>query len=164
MLKELVKVANKLDYLGLKREAELIDNLIRRVAQQEQVNIKYLLDDDGYMKVATDIINSIKEVREDLNLYELIKGSLDQEALDKYNERVYHTDAWVNDLLSRIGQRTGTGWKIVDEPKLLASISGHFVIAPEDPWDGKIEPPIGKASVSYNSDRKIFVINIVELI
>jgi hypothetical protein len=126
--------------------------------------IKYLLDDDGYMKVATDIINSIKEEIGDLNLYELIKGSLDEEALDKYNERVYHTDVWVDNLLSRIGQRTGTDWKIVDEPKLLASISGHFAIAPEDPWDGKIEPPIEKASVSYNSDKNVFVINIVELI
>lgn len=36
MLKELVKVANKLDILGLTKEADVIDNMMRRIASSEE--------------------------------------------------------------------------------------------------------------------------------
>jgi len=35
MLKELVKVANRLDYLGLQKEADILDQIIKKMASEE---------------------------------------------------------------------------------------------------------------------------------
>lgn len=41
MLKELVKVANKLDSLGFQREADVIDTFIKKVLDEKGVDYTY---------------------------------------------------------------------------------------------------------------------------
>lgn len=41
MLKELVKIANRLDYLGLQKEADIIDSFIRKASGEEDMDQKY---------------------------------------------------------------------------------------------------------------------------
>ena len=44
MLKDLVKMASKLDALGLSKEADVIDNLVRKIASREDELQSYMSD------------------------------------------------------------------------------------------------------------------------
>lgn len=53
MLKDLVKMANKLDALGLSKEADVIDNLVRKIASREDELQSYMSDSEYGMSMGT---------------------------------------------------------------------------------------------------------------
>lgn len=54
MLKDLVKMASKLDTLGLSKEADTIDALIRKIASRKDELNRYMSDPDYGMNEGTD--------------------------------------------------------------------------------------------------------------
>ena len=163
MIKELIKVAAKLDKLGLRREADAIDLLIKKYSGDiDETKIKYSLDNDEHMAVAEHLVSSIKELRGDLNLFSLIRSSLDNEAEERYGETVYHTHSWTDSILRSMSEKTGIGWEMSGKPELISG-SGYFKMNPKNQWDENIEPPLESISASYNSEKRTLTISTVEL-
>ena len=53
MLKDLVKMASKLDALGLSKEADVIDNLVRKIASREDELQSYMSDSEYGMNMGS---------------------------------------------------------------------------------------------------------------
>jgi hypothetical protein len=53
MLKDLVKMASKLDALGLSKEADVIDNLVRKIASREDELQAYISDPEYGMNMGS---------------------------------------------------------------------------------------------------------------
>jgi len=53
MLKDLVKMASKLDALGLSKEADVIDTLIRKIASKEDDLQSYMRDSEYGMNMGS---------------------------------------------------------------------------------------------------------------
>jgi hypothetical protein len=69
MLKDLVKMASKLDALGLNKEADVIDNLVRKIASREDELQSYMGDSEYGMNMGTaDMEGDLSDVNpEDLS-------------------------------------------------------------------------------------------------
>lgn len=69
MLKDLVKMASKLDALGLSKEADVIDNLVRKIASREDELQSYMGDSEYGMNMGTaDMEGDLSDVNpEDLS-------------------------------------------------------------------------------------------------
>jgi hypothetical protein len=61
MLKDLVKMASKLDALGLSKEADVIDTLIRKIASRED-ELQSYMSDPGYGMNRDDMEGDLSDV------------------------------------------------------------------------------------------------------
>lgn len=162
MIKELIKVATKLDKLGLRGDADAIDLLIKKCSGEiGETRIRYSTDNNEHMAVAEALVSSIKELRGDLNIFNLIKSSLDLEAEERYGDTVYHNDDWADLILKSMSKKTGISWEM-NKPELISS-SGYFKMSPKNQWDENIDPPLESISATYNSEKKVLTISTVEL-
>jgi hypothetical protein len=90
MLKDLVKMASKLDALGLSKEADVIDNLVRKIASREDELQSYMSDPEYGMNMgAADMEGDLSDVDpEDLSLEDSL--NFDKEDEDTSGETPEH--------------------------------------------------------------------------
>jgi len=144
---------------------QIIQEELRRViseGDQHHVSTKFELDNNGNSALASDFVEAIKNVKSDLDLAELMRNSIDTEALDKYEEKSYLTD-WMNKITDNMQKKTGVSWEIGRSPEFLSDSVVSFSIAPADPYDGNVNPPVESVQVSYNSQKMILKVRVAEM-
>jgi len=144
---------------------QIIQEELRRVipeSNQHHVSTKFELDNNGNSALASDFVEAIKNVKSDLDLAELMRNSIDTEALDKYEEKSYLTD-WMDKITNDMKKKTGVSWEIGRSPEFLSDSVVSFSIAPADPYDGNVNPPVESVQVSYNSQKMILKVRVAEM-
>ena len=144
---------------------QIIQEELRRVipeSNQHHVSTKFELDNNGNSTLASDFVDVIKDVRPDLDLAELMRNSIDPEALDRYEEKSYLTD-WMNKITNGMQEKTGVSWEIGRSPEFLSDAVVSFSIAPADPYDGNVDPPVESVQVTYNSQKMILKVRVAEM-
>lgn len=139
MLKELIKIANHLDQKGLRKEADHLDFIIRKMAMGDEIKTEVTIEDweaPGWGKEAADKLEeALRENAPDLDLISAMESSIDEEALDRYEEEVYLTRFWTDDLLKSFNKGFEYTWELTErgvDYKKRESV--YFALSPKNPW------------------------------
>ena len=90
MLKDLVKMASKLDALGLSKEADVIDSLVRKIASREDELQSYMSDSEYGMNMGSaDMEGDLSDVDPE-NLSPEDSLNFDEEGEDTSGETPEH--------------------------------------------------------------------------
>ena len=119
MLKDLIRLANHLDQKGLRKEADHLDSVIRKMAisnsgeTKAEVEVKIDVAPGWGQDAAYKLLAALKEVDPELDLMQLMESSFDEEALHRYRyeEEAYHPE-WVDSVVESFNKKIDDKWEL----------------------------------------------------
>ena len=144
MLRELAKIANYLDERGLRKEADSLDRIIRKMAtfnsSETKTGVEVEIDAEEAPNWGEDAANKLLEaLKEEVSSLDLIKSmehSFDEEALDRYGEESYLT-TWTYKLLDSFNKGFEYKWELGREVDYEKQESVDFALSPVNWWEGE---------------------------
>ena len=141
MLKDLIHLANHLDQRGLKKEANHLDSIIRKMAtfNSDETKERVVVEIDAQeapdwgQDAAEKLVEALREEASDLDLIKLMESCFDEEALDRYGEESYLT-TWAYDMLRSFNEGSEYNWEFAREVDYEKGKSVDFALTPEEWW------------------------------
>jgi hypothetical protein len=143
MLKDLIKLANHLDQKGLRKEADSLDDIIRKMATfnsgETKAGVEVKIEDweapDWGNEAAVKLIEALREEAPDLDLIQLMESCFDEEAWYRYEDEVYHTIFWTDDLLKSFNKGFDYTWELTGKVDYAKGRFVSFALTPKNPWE-----------------------------